>query len=159
MWQIFVCSLLLQHFVEICSGLDSIPVIHNASLNILGYNSTTINGTCDECLCVMLLNRISISAFNCIPNNKTCELFFLPLNTSLFWLRNNTASSVFFISLSGSSLATATASTAEDASNFPRKSLLLFSLLITYWSWRCAVKKTFEWNSIVTRSYFRLVRF
>jgi hypothetical protein len=79
--------------------MNRIPVIHNVSLQMLNYNSTIINGTCNECLCTMLLNITLIFSFNCFQNNNTCEIFSKSLDTNSFLLINNTASSLYFISL------------------------------------------------------------
>ncbi len=53
------------YFTISCSGINRIPVIHNISLQMVNYNSTIINGTCNECLCTMLLNLTLIFSFNC----------------------------------------------------------------------------------------------
>lgn len=123
MWVIFVGFLLLQYSAGISSSINRIPVIHNVSLEVFGYTPTTMNGTCDECLCAMLLNKTSISSFNCIQSNKTCELFSQALNTSLFSLINNTASSVYFITLPNNSSTLAITSTAQYTSSFFRESI------------------------------------
>ena len=96
---VFLGLLSLQFFVKISSSLISIPVIRNVSLKMSGYNSTTINSTCHECFCAMLLNKTSISSFNCIHKNQTCELFSLSLNTTSFSLISDTTSSVYFKSI------------------------------------------------------------
>jgi hypothetical protein len=99
MRRIFVYIFLFHSFEIISSSLSNIPVIHNATLQVLDYNSTTINGTCQECLCVMLLSETPISAFNCFQNNETCEMFFKSLTINSISLMNNSASSVYFILL------------------------------------------------------------
>lgn len=101
--------LVQQLLVKISSSRISVPVIRNVSLKIPGYNSTTINSTCHECLCAMLLNKTLISSFNCIYNNQTCELFSQSDNINSSMLMSNTASSVYFISLP-------IASTSQDRS-------------------------------------------
>jgi hypothetical protein len=108
--------ILLYYFAIIFSGMNRIPVIHNVSLQMLNYNSTTINGTCNECLCTMLLNITLIFSFNCFQNNKTCEIFSKSLNTNSFLLINNTASSVYFISLPTNDLTLAMTSTTQNTS-------------------------------------------
>jgi hypothetical protein len=40
-----------------------------------------------------------IFSFNCFQNNNTCEIFSKSLDTNSFLLINNTASSLYFISL------------------------------------------------------------
>jgi hypothetical protein len=104
--------------------MNPVPVIYNVSLQMSDYNSTIINGTCNECLCAMVLNPTSIYAFNCFQNNATCEIFSNSFNTSSFSLRNNSASSVYFISLPTSDKSVATTVVAQSTSSFTSKSLL-----------------------------------
>ena len=126
MYIIFLNLFLLQYLTGISSTTISIPVIHNASLQISGYNSTIIHGTCGQCICKMLLKHISISSFNCIRHNKTCEIFFEPLNATLFSFTNNTTSSVYFISLPSDSVMLENTSIGQDTSSSLR-TLLMFS--------------------------------
>jgi hypothetical protein len=125
MWYIFVFFLVFHYLDMISSSINSIPVIHNVSLRMLDYNSTVINGTCDECLCIMLLNATWISAFNCFQNNQTCELFPNPLKTSSLLLMNSSASSIYFISLPVNDIASAVASSMQSTTSFTGKSPLL----------------------------------
>jgi alpha-amylase/alpha-mannosidase (GH57 family) len=120
MWHIFVYIFLFHYFETISSSVIHIPVIHNATLQMLDYNATIINGTCHECLCAMVLNTTSISAFNCFQNNNTCELFSKSLMTNSFSLINNSASSVYFISLPINNTVVAVTSIVQNTS----KSLL-----------------------------------
>jgi hypothetical protein len=120
MWRIFSYVLVFYPFETILSSMNQIPVIYNVSLQMSDYNSTIINGTCNECLCAMVLNKTSIYAFNCFQNNGTCEIFSKAFNTSSFSLRNNSASSVYFISLPISDKSLATTVVAQSTS----KSLL-----------------------------------
>jgi hypothetical protein len=121
MWYIFSYVFLFYYFEPISSSIYTIPVIHNASLHILDYNSTIINGTCDQCLCEMLFNISSISAFNCFQNNKTCEIFSQSLNTSSFFLMNNSASSIYFTSLPIDDNTLTTTIAAQSTSIFTSK--------------------------------------
>ncbi|CAF1362913.1 unnamed protein product [Adineta ricciae] len=69
-------------------------------MKILNSNSSVfINGSCDECLCIMLNNPLSISSFNCFRNNATCETFSPNITTRYLLLTNNVESSVYFSSL------------------------------------------------------------
>jgi len=104
--------------------MNQIPLIYNVSLQMSNYNSTIINGTCNECLCAMVLNPTSIYAFNCFQNNETCEIFSKAFNASSFLLRNNSASSVYFISLPISDKSLATTVVTQSTSSFTSKSLL-----------------------------------
>lgn len=96
---LFVFFFVQQLLVRISSSLIFVPVIRNVSLKIPGYNSTTINSTCHECLCAMLLNKTLISSFNCIANSQSCELFSQSDNINSSMLISNTASSVYFFKL------------------------------------------------------------
>jgi hypothetical protein len=124
MWHIFVFVFIFHSIGTISSSINKIPVIHNVSLRLFGYNSTITNGTCDECLCAMLLNTTLISTFNCFQNNKTCEIWSNYLKTSSLSLMNNSASSVYFISLPINDITSETASSVQITSSFTSKSLL-----------------------------------
>jgi hypothetical protein len=124
MWRIFIYIFVFYPFETILSSMNPVPVIYNVSLQMSDYNSTIINGTCNECLCAMVLNPTSIYAFNCFQNNATCEIFSNSFNTSSFSLRNNSASSVYFISLPTSDKSVATTVVAQSTSSFTSKSLL-----------------------------------
>jgi len=108
--------------ITLCST-NNIPVIYNVSLEMLDYNSTIINGTCHDCLCTMIMNSTMISAFNCFQNNNTCEIFSKSLKTDSFSFMNNTASSVYFISLPINDSATAITSATQNTSSFTSQSL------------------------------------
>jgi hypothetical protein len=99
MSKLFVYMLLLLHFGMISSSIISIGVIYNVYLLIFNSNSTTINGTCDQCLCTMVLNTTLFSFLNCFQNNKTCQLFSKSFETRSFRLMNNSASSFYFFQL------------------------------------------------------------
>ncbi len=132
MWCIFSYVFLFYYFEPISSSMNIvIPVIHNVSLQMLDYNSTTINGTCDECLCQMLLNTTLIYSFNCFQNNKTCEIFSKSLKTSSFLLMNNSASSIYFTSLPIDDETLTTTIAAQSTSNFISK---LFSDFFKYYN-------------------------
>lgn len=122
---VFLSLLLFEFVIRISSNIVSIPVIRNVSLQMFGYNSTTINGTCHECLCAMVLNKTSISSFNCIHNNQTCELFFQPLNTTSFSLISDTTSSVYLQSIPNIISKTTVPSTDQDTSSFLSESWTL----------------------------------
>lgn len=123
---VVLCLLLFQLVIRISSSMISAPVIRNVSLQIPGYNSTKINGTCRECLCAMLLNETSISSFNCIHTNQTCELFSQSLNTTAFSLVSDTASSVYFKSIPNTIPASTVSPTDQDTSRFLSESCLFF---------------------------------
>ena len=118
MWHISSYVFCLFFFETISSSINTIPVIYNVSLQLMNYNATIINGTCDECLCTMLLNMTSISAFNCFQNNKTCEMFYTSLETSSFLLMNNSASSVYFTSLPSDNQALTSTAIVQSTSSY-----------------------------------------
>ncbi|CAF3928853.1 unnamed protein product, partial [Adineta steineri] len=106
--------------MQIVSGsLTKVPVIHNVSMQILSFNSTTvINSTCDQCICLMLMNVTPISSFNCFRNNNTCEIFSKSVVTSQLSLVSNSNSSVYFISLPTNDIQLTTAAIQENTSGF-----------------------------------------
>ncbi len=109
MWKILLYTFLFQRFFEgVLSSVKSIPRIHNVSLVMFNSNSTIINGTCQQCLCSVLLNTTSFSSFNCFSSNNTCQMFSQPLETGSFMLINNTRSSFYFFSwpIDGTTLVT-----------------------------------------------------
>ena len=126
MRKLFVHILLFYHFGMISSNIISICVIHNVSLLMFDPNSTTINGTCGECLCAMVLNTTSFSSLNCFENNKTCQIFPKSLETRSFTLINNSASSFYFFQLPIDNTTSTTVSIV--ASTSISSSQLLFSL-------------------------------
>jgi len=155
MWSIFSYVFLFYYFETISSSINIIPVIHNVSLQMLDYNSTTINSTCDECLCAMLLNTTSISAFNCFQNNRTCEIFSGPLKISSFLLMNNSASSIYFASLPIDDETLTTNIVAQSTSDFTSK---LFSGFFKYYSNLLNFYEA-ELRMNTATSWFRLICF
>lgn len=123
---VFLGILSFQFVAKIFSSTISIPVIRNVSLHMSGYNSTTINGTCHECLCTMLLNKTSISSFNCIHTNQTCELFSRSLNTTAFSLMRDTTSSVYLKSIPNIISVSTVPSIDQSSSSLSRESWLFF---------------------------------
>jgi hypothetical protein len=99
MWHVFVYVFLFHSFETISMSINSIPVISNVSLRVLDSSSTTMNGTCQTCLCAMILNTTQIFAFNCFHNNDTCQIFSKSFITNSFSLTNNSESSLYFLSL------------------------------------------------------------
>jgi hypothetical protein len=137
MWSIFICMFLFRSVEAISSIVTNIPVIHNVSLQAFNYNSTTIDGTCHACLCAMLLNTTQISYFNCFPNNNTCEIFSKSFTIGSFSLINNSAASVYFLSLPINEIASTIISTAYTTSSLIGKSLYLCVMqinLIIHWA-------------------------
>jgi hypothetical protein len=74
-------------------------VIYNVSLTMSNTSLSIMNGTCEECLCAMLLNTTPIVAFNCFRTNTTCELFStaLAFESGSFRLMNDSSSSFYFV--------------------------------------------------------------
>jgi hypothetical protein len=126
MWKLFVYILLFLHFGMISSSIISVGVIYNVYLLIFDSNSTTIKGTCDQCLCAMVLNTTSFSFLNCFQNNRTCQMFSKSFETRPFTLMNSSASSFYFFQLPFDNTTSTTASSV--ASTSISSSELLFSL-------------------------------
>ncbi|CAF1449730.1 unnamed protein product [Adineta steineri] len=88
-------------------------------MQISHFNSTTItNSTCDQCICLMLMNVTPISSFNCFRNNNTCEIFSKSVVTSQLSLASNSNSSVYFISLPIDDIQLTTAAIQESTNSF-----------------------------------------
>ncbi|CAF0825837.1 unnamed protein product [Adineta steineri] len=106
--------------MQIVSGsLTQVPVIHNVSMHVSHFNSITIiNSTCDQCICLMLMNVTPISSFNYFRNNKTCEIFSEAVVTSQLSLVSNSNSSVYFISLPIDDIQLTTSVIQETTSSF-----------------------------------------
>jgi hypothetical protein len=128
MWLMLIYIVLFGHLNIIASSMNSITVIHNVSLRMLNYNSTIMNGPCQECLCAMFLNATPISAFNCFKNNKTCELFSNSLQSSFFTLTKNEASSVYFSSLPIDSPTSETTFIPQSTTSSISKSVRLWNI-------------------------------
>lgn len=108
MWQILRCFFLIGYVQTISNSMKSVGVIHNVSVNVLNQTSTIINGTCKECLCVLVINTCFSSSFNCFSNNNTCQVFSQSFNQDSFIIKNSTLSSFYFFSQvsNGTSLTT-----------------------------------------------------
>ncbi|CAF4051395.1 unnamed protein product [Adineta steineri] len=88
-------------------------------MHVSHFNSTTIiNSTCDQCICLMLMNVTPISSFNCFRNNNTCEIFSESVVTSQLLLVSNSNSSVYFISLPINDIQLTTAAIQESTNSF-----------------------------------------
>jgi hypothetical protein len=107
---ISITFLLFHYFATVLSIQMSFPVIHNATLHALNSNSSIVNGSCNECLCMMQLNTTMIYAFNCFRNNGTCELFSHAFEINSITIKNHSTSSIYFISLPFDNSTSATAS-------------------------------------------------
>ena len=76
----------------------SLGIIHNASLDILAANITTINGTCAQCVCRLLADPAFFS-FNCYHQSITCQLHSAQNLNLPFALITNLDTSFYFRSL------------------------------------------------------------
>lgn len=81
------------------ANANFLAVSHNVSLVMPNANRSTINNTCNECICKMMLNESSISSLNCFRHRNACELFFTPLIFGSFSLINNSSSTFYALSL------------------------------------------------------------
>ena len=98
MWTLLICIFLIQYWETISTSTQSVAVIRNVSVVPFNTSSLIINGTCNECLCTILLQTTSFSSFNCFSNNNTCQMFSEVLIMGSFVLKNSTTSSFYFFS-------------------------------------------------------------
>ena len=80
------------------SSTVSFGVIRNTSLKIPHDKSTTINGTCEACLCALFTNP-SLFSFNCFENNLTCAMHSKADQGKPFTLVAFATGSFYFVSL------------------------------------------------------------
>ena len=76
----------------------SVGIIRNASLTLLDTNATTINGSCEECLCALLANSavFSVTSFH---ENLTCQLHSTQNQNKPFVLIDSANTSFYCVSL------------------------------------------------------------
>lgn len=130
MQYLFHCLVLLNYFETTTSNIARVPVIHHVSMSVVNYTSTTINATCNQCLCAMLLNLTMMSSFNCFPQNGTCEIFSSSLKTSALLLLNNSMSSTYFRSLPTDVIAGLTTATNLQSTSESRTRILLLRIVL-----------------------------
>jgi hypothetical protein len=73
-----------------------IGLIRNASL--IGP-MLIANGTCNECLCMMLTSTQIVQSFNCFQFNDTCQLFTDYSSSSTYEMKTNLNSMFYFLYL------------------------------------------------------------
>ena len=73
-------------------------IIRNVSLIVTQGKPTTINGTCDECLCALVSNA-SLFSLNFFSENLTCEMYSKVDQNKFFSLVDSVASAFYFVSL------------------------------------------------------------
>ena len=80
--------------------VSAVPVgiIHNISLDILGASTTSINGTCQDCVCALLISS-AFFALNCFHDNLTCQLHSTSNRNAPFSLIRSGSSSLYFLAL------------------------------------------------------------
>ena len=89
---------ILNHCPMIESSMVLFGIIRNVSLIVPQGNPTTINGTCDGCLCALVSNA-SLFSLTCFPENLTCEMYSKADQNKPFSLVNSVASAFYFVSL------------------------------------------------------------
>ena len=87
------------------SSTVSFGVIRNTSLKIPQGNTTTVNGTCETCVCALVSNP-SLFSFNCFENNLTCEMYSKADQDQPCSLLDFVTSAFYFLSLPTSKLTT-----------------------------------------------------
>ena len=90
--------LLLSPLTLISVNPMPVGVIRNSSLEIAGANTTTISGTCEECVCKLLTDPTFFS-FNCFPSNITCHFHSVQNQNQPFSLITANNASFYFASL------------------------------------------------------------
>ena len=91
-------ALLLHQWTTEGVTTTSVGIIRNASLTILNTSATTINGTCEECLCALLVNS-TVFSVNCFHENLTCQLHFTENQNKPFVLIDSANTAFYFVSL------------------------------------------------------------
>ncbi len=71
-----VITLFLLHLIVNTVQAIQVGYIQNATLIATNGTSIFMNGSCSECLCVMLNSTRSILSLNCYKNTHSCYLFF-----------------------------------------------------------------------------------
>lgn len=96
MTNILSCFTLLMLFMMNAAEKITLHAISNVSISIQNATSIRVNGTCEQCICHLLFNKTSATAFNCFKQNETCELFFEPLDSSTIVIHNDSTSVFYF---------------------------------------------------------------
>ena len=85
-------------FFMVESSSQIYGIIYNVSLLIYDENATIVNGTCEECICLMCLNQ-TYSSFNCDRINRLCFFNKQTNETQTFRMIPNFNSTFYFLSL------------------------------------------------------------
>lgn len=93
-----ILIILISLFFNMNSGETKIGLISNASLTISNSQSVSIFGLCNECICMMIAN-VAYFALNCLPNNRTCQLFLTRDQNKQFSIQSDSKSLFYFLSL------------------------------------------------------------
>ncbi|CAF0986704.1 unnamed protein product [Adineta steineri] len=113
-------------------------------------------GTCETCLCAMLLNRTQISSFNCFYNNFTCELFSENFTINSFSLVDNLASSVYFLSIPNINVTSTVTSTTQNTNSLTStSSSYIVSLPFVTNTWNCINASSVNIPNNNTALYFK----
>ena len=95
MFSFLILILFMHQCKSIPTEIHKIGVIHNVSMITSNGKSSIMNGSCNKCLCAMLMNATLISGFNCYKTNETCEFFSNALESGSFWLMNSSISTFY----------------------------------------------------------------
>ena len=77
----------------------SVGSINNVSLNILQTNAINMNGTEQQCLCVLTHKTSLFFGFNYFSDNSTCQMHSKSDQNKSFTLVNDGTSVFYFLSL------------------------------------------------------------
>ena len=95
---LLLIAVLVDRQATVQSGAVPVGSIRNVSLTVPQGNPTTINGTCQSCLCALLSNS-SLFGLNCFSDNLTCQMYSKADQSKPFSLVYSSGSTFYFFSL------------------------------------------------------------
>ena len=98
MRSVLITILVLHGLATLELGAVPVGVIHNVSLTVLNTNTTRINGTCEQCVCSLLVGS-AFFALNCFHDNRTCNLYSASNKNKPFSLITSGNVSLYFLSI------------------------------------------------------------
>ena len=89
--------LMVTSVLAVKTAASTVGLIRNVSLMLYDVNSTTISGTCQQCLCKLFLNG-SYSSFNCNDDQLTCQMYWKDQQSQSYSLKRNSSNRFYFLS-------------------------------------------------------------
>lgn len=105
--------------------------VSQISISVKNTASVPFDGTCQQCLCYIMIRARDTTSFNCFTNNDTCELFSMPLDTPGV-IADKNSKSVFYFFSSTKSSSSSTALWATEVGSSTRSSGELMQFTIKY---------------------------